>query len=141
MHPEADARWRLDIKDRAPVIANFVVGADGIESKVRRRLTSVQPAYTGVDMIAANIHKDLWRDSEIDRLLGEGSVMCAVGGKTVFTQRCNHDLTLLYISLVAAVAAFEARMQQRTSKETGACSATGQQRYGFDLDYGSRAAA
>ena len=247
VHPEADDRWRLDIKDQAPVIADFVVGADGIGSKVRRRLTSVQPVYTGVNMIAANIRKDLWRGSEIDRLLGEGSVMFAGGGKTVFTQRCNHDLILLYFSLnvaegwpktagfslddkaavlaaigeaysdwspdlmdiltqvqdsfhmwpnsvmppdyhwktqpgltmlgdashvmppytgkgvnlamldaleladaltadpagdvTAAVAAFEARMQQRTSQETGACLAIGQQMYGFDLDFGAAAHA
>jgi 2-polyprenyl-6-methoxyphenol hydroxylase-like FAD-dependent oxidoreductase len=66
VHREADERWRLDIRGQAPVIADFVVGADGIGSKVRHRLTSVQPVYTGVNMIAANIREDLWRDSEID---------------------------------------------------------------------------
>jgi 2-polyprenyl-6-methoxyphenol hydroxylase-like FAD-dependent oxidoreductase len=243
VYPEADGRWRLDIKDQASVIADFVVGADGIGSKVRRRLTSVQPRYTGVNMIAANIRKDLWRGSEIDKILGEGSVMFAGGGKTVFTQRCNHDLILLYFSLPVAetwpktagftlddkqavlaaigqaysdwspdlmamltqvqdnfhiwpnsvmppdyrwetqpsltmlgdashvmppytgkgvnlamldaleladtltnaldgdvttsIKAFEARMQERTSRETGACLAIGQQMYGFDLKFGA----
>ena len=247
VHPESDGRWRLDIKDQATVIADFVVGADGIGSKVRRRLTSVQPVYTGVNMIAANIRKDLWRGSAIDKIIGEGSVMFAGGGKTVFTQRCNHDLILLYFSLnvaegwpkaagftlddkaavlaaiaeaysgwspdlmamltqvqdkfhmwpnsvmppdyrwetqpgltmlgdashvmppytgkgvnlamldalelaealtaapggdvTPAVAAFEARMQQRTSQETGACLAIGQQMYGFDLDFSPQASA
>ena len=247
VHPEADGRWRLDIKDKAPVVADFVVGADGISSNVRRRLTLVQPVYTGVNMIAANIRKDLWRDSEIDKVLGEGSVMFAGGGKTVFTQRCNHDLILLYFSLhvaegwpktagftldgkqavlaaigeaysdwspdlmamltqvqdnfhmwpnsvmppdyrwetqpgltmlgdashvmppytgkgvnlamldaleladaltnapdgnvTASVTAFEARMQERTSRETGACLAIGQQMYGFDLDFSAPGAA
>ena len=247
VHPETGGRWRLDIKDRASIVADFVVGADGIGSKVRHRLTSVQPAYTGVNMIAANIRKDLWRGSEIDKILGEGSVMFAGHGKTVFTQRCNHDLILLYFSLhvpegwpktagftlddkqavlaaigkaysdwsaglmamltqvqdnfhmwpnsmmppdyqwetqhgltmlgdashvmppytgkgvnlamldaleladaltdapggdvTAAVAAFEARMQKRTSQETGACLAIGRQMYGFDLNFSSAAAA
>ena len=247
VHLEMDGRWRLDIKDQTPVIADFVVGADGIGSRVRHRLTSVQPGYTGVNMIAANIRKDLWRGSEIDKILGEGSVMFAGGGKTVFTQRCNHDLILLYFSLhvaegwpktagftlndtpavlaaigeaysdwspdlmamltqvqdsfhlwpnsvlppeyrwetqpgltmlgdashvmppytgkgvnlamldaleladaltdasggdvTAAVAAFEARMQKRTSQETGACLAIGRQMYGFDLDFCLPAAA
>ena len=102
VQPEADGRWRLDIKDKPSVTADFVVGADGIGSKVRRRLTSVKPIYTGVNMIAANIRKELWRDSEIDKILGEGSVMFAGNGKTVFTQRCNHDLILLYFSLNVA---------------------------------------
>ena len=245
--PETDGRWRLDIKDQASIAADFVIGADGIGSKVRHRLTSVQPVYTGINMIAANIRKDLWRGSEIDKILGEGSVMFAGGGKTVFTQRCNHDLILLYFSLqvaeswpksagftlddkaavlaaigeaysgwspelmamltqvqdnfhlwpnsvlppehrwktqpgltmlgdashvmppytgkgvnlamldaleladaltdapggavTAAVAAFEARMQKRTSQETGACLAIGRQVYGFDLDFSLPAAA
>ena len=102
VQPEADGRWRLDIKGQAPVIADFVVGADGIGSKVRRRLTSVQPRYTGVNMIAANIRKELWRGSKIDGILGEGSVMFAGGGKTIFVQRCNHDLILLYFTLKVA---------------------------------------
>ena len=99
VHPEADGRWRLEFKDKAPVIADLVVGADGVGSKIRRRLTSIQPRYTGITMIAANIRKELWRGSEIDRVLGEGSVMFAGGEKTIFVQRCNHDLILLYYSM------------------------------------------
>ncbi len=97
--PEIDGRWRLGIKDRAPVVADLVIGADGIGSRVRRRLTPVQPRYTGITMLAANICQDLWRGSDIDRTLGQGSVMFAGGGKTIFVQRCNHDLILLYYSM------------------------------------------
>ena len=99
VRPEADGSWRLEIKDRAPVIADLVVGADGVGSKIRRRLTPVQPRYTGITMLAANVRSDLWRDSEIDRTLGEGSVMFAGAEKTIFVQRCNHDLILLYYSM------------------------------------------
>jgi len=99
VRPEADGRWRLEARDRAPVVADLVVGADGIGSRVRGRLTSVRPRYTGITMVAANIRRDLWRGSEIDRTLGEGSVMFAGGGRTIFVQRCNHDLILLYFSM------------------------------------------
>ena len=94
-----DGRWTLEIKGAAPVVADLVVGADGVGSKVRRRLTTVKPRYTGITMVAANIRKDLWRGSTIDDTLGEGSVMFAGGGKTIFVQRCAHDLILLYYSL------------------------------------------
>ena len=100
--PEADGRWRLEFADQAAVTADMVVGADGIGSRVRNRLTSVQPRYTGITMLAANIRRELWRGSRISDVLGEGSVMFAGGDKTIFVQRCNHDLILLYYSLMVA---------------------------------------
>ena len=95
----ADGRWRLQVIGREPMIADLVIGADGIGSKVRQRLTEVQPVYTGITMVAANIRRELWRGSKIAELLGEGSVMFAGGNKTIFVQRCAHDLILLYYSM------------------------------------------
>ncbi len=92
-------RWTLHFKDQEPVTADLVVGADGIGSKVRKQLTSEQPRYTGITMLAGNIRKDLWRGSKIAEMLGEGSVMFAGGEKTIFVQRCNRDLILLYYSM------------------------------------------
>ena len=94
-----DERWTLEFEKGEPVTADLVLGADGIASKVRSQLTSQQPRYTGITMLAANIRKDLWRNSTISDMLGEGSIMFAGGGKTIFVQRCNHDLILLYFSM------------------------------------------
>lgn len=102
VRPEANGRWRLEIADQAPVIADLVIGAEGAGSKVRQRLTSVRPRYTGITMLAANIRRDLWRGSELAELLGEGSVMFAGGEKTIFVQRCSQDLILLYFSMAVA---------------------------------------
>ena len=99
VRPETDGRWSLGIRNKQPVVADLVVGADGVGSKVRDRLTSAKPHYTGITMLSANIRKDLWRGSTIDETLGEGSVMFAGGDKTIFVQRCAHDLILLYYSL------------------------------------------
>lgn len=96
---EGDGRWRLTFAKHDPVVADLVVGADGIASKVRERLTDVQPIYTGITMIAAHIRKELWRGSRVSEVLGEGSVMFAGGNKTIFVQRCAHDLILLYYSM------------------------------------------
>ena len=94
-----DGRWRLEFKDGEPVVADLVVGADGVGSKVRPHLTSEQPRYFGMAMLSANIRRDLWRGSELSDILGEGSAMFAEGGATVFVQRCNHDLIMLYFSM------------------------------------------
>lgn len=97
---KADAdRWTLEFQNHDPVTADLVVGADGISSKVRKQLTSEKPVYSGITMLAGNIRKDLWRNSKISDMLGEGSVMFAGGDKTIFVQRCNHDLILLYYSM------------------------------------------
>lgn len=102
VNPERDGRWRLDFAGRDSVVADLVVGADGIGSKVRARLTSVQPSYVGYTMLAANIRRDLWRGSDISDVVGEGSVMFAGGDRTIFVQRCNNDLILLYFSMKVA---------------------------------------
>ena len=100
--PEADGRWRLELKDQAPFTADLVVGADGVGSRVRSCLTPVRPRYTGMTMLSAVIRKDLWRNSELSDILGEGSVMFADYGQTIFVQRCSRDLILLYYSMVVA---------------------------------------
>ena len=102
VQPSDGGRWKVEFADQAPVIADFVVGADGVRSRVRHQLTPVQPAYTGISMVAANIREDLWRGSPLDALLGEGSIMFADGKRTIFVQRCSHDLILLYYSLNVA---------------------------------------
>lgn len=99
LEQNADGRWSLKFAGRDDVVADLVVGADGIGSKVRQQLTDVQPIYTGITMIAANIRRELWRGSKISDVLGEGSVMFAGGDKTIFVQRCAHDLILLYYSM------------------------------------------
>jgi 2-polyprenyl-6-methoxyphenol hydroxylase-like FAD-dependent oxidoreductase len=100
VHSHGNGQWRVEFDKQVPIVADLVVGADGMGSKVRNRLTSAQPSYTGHTMIATNIRKDLWRNSEISALLGEGSAMFAGFNRTIFVQRCAHDLILLYYSLI-----------------------------------------
>jgi 2-polyprenyl-6-methoxyphenol hydroxylase-like FAD-dependent oxidoreductase len=94
-----DGRWQLQIADGVTVTADLVIGADGIGSRVRAALTDVQPIYTGITMVATYIRPELWRSSKLSEILGEGSVMFAGGNKTIFVQRCNHDVILLYYSM------------------------------------------
>jgi 2-polyprenyl-6-methoxyphenol hydroxylase-like FAD-dependent oxidoreductase len=100
VHPEGDGRWKLAFTDKPAIVADIVVGADGMYSKVRGCLTTARPSYTGHTMIATNIRKDLWRNSKLSDILGEGSAMFAGVNQTIFVQRCNHDLILLYYSLI-----------------------------------------
>jgi 2-polyprenyl-6-methoxyphenol hydroxylase-like FAD-dependent oxidoreductase len=100
VHANGNGQWCLEFDNKAPLIADLVIGADGMSSKVRNKLTSARPSYTGHTMIATNIRKEYWRNSEISNILGEGSAMFAGPNQTIFVQRCNHDLILLYYSLV-----------------------------------------
>lgn len=99
---EGDGRWRLEFAGRAPVVTDLVVGADGIGSKVRARLTSVRPTYIGHTMLAIDVRRDLWRGTAVSDLVGEGSVMVAGAQRTIFAQRCADDLILLYFSMRVA---------------------------------------
>jgi 2-polyprenyl-6-methoxyphenol hydroxylase-like FAD-dependent oxidoreductase len=100
LYQHENGQWHVEFDRQAPIVADLVIGADGMGSKVRNRLTSIRPSYTGHTMIAANIRKALWRDSEISNLLGEGSAMFAGFNRTIFVQRCARDLILLYYSLI-----------------------------------------
>lgn len=100
--PMADGRWRLEFDNQTSFTADLVVGADGVGSRVRACLTPVRPRYTGMTMLANVIRKDLWRDSELSDIVGEGSVMFADHHQTIFVQRCSRDLILLYYSMVVA---------------------------------------
>jgi 2-polyprenyl-6-methoxyphenol hydroxylase-like FAD-dependent oxidoreductase len=97
-----DGKWSIRFAGQPTVVADLVVGADGIGSKVRGRLTQARPVYTGHTMLAANIRRDLWRGSRVSDLVGEGSVMIAGHHKTMFLQRCADDLILIYYSLKVA---------------------------------------
>jgi 2-polyprenyl-6-methoxyphenol hydroxylase-like FAD-dependent oxidoreductase len=100
VHAQNNGLWRMEFDNQEHVIADLVIGADGMGSKVRSQLTSARPSYTGHTMIATNIRSEFWRESEISNILGEGSAMFAGPNQTIFVQRCNHDLILLYYSLI-----------------------------------------
>ena len=95
-------RWSIEVADHTPIVADLVVGADGMGSRVRRRLTSVAPTYTGQTMVAANIRPELWHGTPLADCLGQGSIMYAGDGRTIFVQRCARELILVYYSLSVA---------------------------------------
>jgi 2-polyprenyl-6-methoxyphenol hydroxylase-like FAD-dependent oxidoreductase len=95
---QPDGRWAISFAGQPSVVADLVVGADGIGSKVRNRLTQARSVYTGHTMLAANIR----RGSPVSDLLGEGSLMIAGHHKTMFMQRCANDLIPIYFSLKVA---------------------------------------
>lgn len=97
--PEPEGRWRLEFAEQAALIADLVVGADGVRSRVRFQLTPVRPRYFGLTMLDATIRRELWRGSELDELVGEGAMLVSGGGQTVFVQRCAHDRIRLYFSM------------------------------------------
>ena len=62
VQPESDGRWRLEFEDWPPVVADLVVGADGVGSKVRAQLTSIKPTYIGMSISRRSSAKTFGED-------------------------------------------------------------------------------
>lgn len=65
----------LHFKDRPPVYADLVIGADGANSKIRPYLTDIRPFYTGITMLEGNIPDAAQSAPQISGLLNGGKIM------------------------------------------------------------------
>lgn len=64
---------QLDLADGESAVADVIIGADEAWSRVRRLLTDVTPAYTGITMAELHLDDAGTRHPEALHLIGEGS--------------------------------------------------------------------
>ena len=96
--PQGDGRHALHFDNGTCVHADLVVGCDGIWSKVRSRISDVQPAYTGVTFVETRL-VDVERTlPEIARLVGRGAVLSLGNRKGLLAQRNGDGSIRLYIA-------------------------------------------
>lgn len=84
-HLEGGYDLRLDDGLAGPF--DLVVGADGAWSRVRRALTPIVPAYTGVTFVEFRLSEVDHRHPELAGMVGHGTMFALGEGKGVIAQR------------------------------------------------------
>jgi 2-polyprenyl-6-methoxyphenol hydroxylase-like FAD-dependent oxidoreductase len=96
--PQDDDRHALHFGDGTCVHTDLVVGCDGIWSKVRSRVSDVQPVYTGVTFVETRL-LDVERTLPgIARLVGQGAALSLGNRKGLLAQRNGDGSIRLYIA-------------------------------------------
>lgn len=67
--------WLLHFKESKSVYADFVIGADGANSKIRPYLTDIKPFYSGITMLEGNVYEGKTAVPKIDEILRGGKIM------------------------------------------------------------------
>lgn len=78
---------------------DFVIGADGAWSKIRKMLTHVKLEYSGRQLITATIRDIAKKYPHLVELVGPGSFMALGNRHGVFVQRGSFDSARMYIML------------------------------------------
>ncbi|KAF2656481.1 salicylate hydroxylase [Lophiostoma macrostomum CBS 122681] len=102
--PERYVRWdrrlkrvredgMLEFEDQKELEGPFdlVVGADGATSKVRERLSSVKPSYSGVSGYEFDIKEPARTCPDLNKMVGRGGFLGTSDRKFLNTQRMGND--------------------------------------------------
>lgn len=93
--------WLLHFKNSQSVYADFVIAADGANSKIRPYITNSQAIYSGVTMLEGNIYDAANSAPQIYALLNGGKIMAFGNKKDVLMgQKANGEIGF-YISFKA----------------------------------------
>lgn len=99
-NPETGAtEMVVDLGPRGTSTFDFVVGADGAWSKVRRLLTDVKPRYTGVQYVTATVRHASVNHPHLVALNGSGTIMALGGGNGILTHRGPQDSIRVYAAV------------------------------------------
>ena len=89
----------FDLGENGTAIYDFVVGADGAWSGVRKLLSDVQPFYSGAQYVTATVRNVSTNYPHLLEISGSGS-LCALGGSNgIMTQRGPQDSIRLYAAV------------------------------------------
>ena len=91
-----DGMARVVFGDGTTEAFDLVVGADGAWSRVRPAVSDVRPVYTGESMIETHLDDVDTRHPASAELIGLGSMMAAVDGAMICTQRNSGGHVVVY---------------------------------------------
>lgn len=87
----------LDFGDQGNQSFDFVIGADGAWSKVRKLLTDITQQYTGRQIITVTIRDISKKYPHLAELVGPGTFFALGNRHGVSAQRSSHDSERVYI--------------------------------------------
>lgn len=98
MEPENEG-WLIYFKDGRKVYADFVVAADGANSKIRRYITDIKPIYSNITIVEGNVYNAAKNAPAMWKLTnnGAGSVMI-MGDSQSLSINTKADGTLSFYS-------------------------------------------
>jgi 2-polyprenyl-6-methoxyphenol hydroxylase-like FAD-dependent oxidoreductase len=91
------AETELDFGPQGKHTFDFVIGADGAWSRVRKILTDVKPHYTGRQIITVTIRHITKKYPHLAELVGPGTFFALGNRHGVSAQRGSHDSERFYI--------------------------------------------
>jgi 2-polyprenyl-6-methoxyphenol hydroxylase-like FAD-dependent oxidoreductase len=71
------AAWKIVFQNGETTIADAVVGADGVNSKIRPFVTDIKPIWTGITMVEGSIEDAKKTAPNIHKLLKSGKIFAA----------------------------------------------------------------
>jgi len=85
--------WLLHFANGTDAYADFVIAAEGANSKIRPYITDIKPFYTGITMLEGNIYHAEKVVPKISTLLGGGKVMAFGNQKNILMgQKANGEI-------------------------------------------------
>jgi 2-polyprenyl-6-methoxyphenol hydroxylase-like FAD-dependent oxidoreductase len=87
---------KLDLDANGAVTYDFVVGADGAWSQIRKLLSGVQPFYSGEQWVTATVRHVSTKHPHLVELNGSGTLYAFGGGNAIMTHRSPQDSIRVY---------------------------------------------
>lgn len=88
--------WRLFFKNGKNIYADFVIGADGANSKIRSYLSTQKPIYSGITMIEGTIYNAQENAPKLFEFSKGGKVL-ALGNEQTIMYGTKRDGSLMFL--------------------------------------------
>lgn len=89
----------FDLGANGTPVYDFVVGADGAWSRVRKLLSDTQPFYSGAQFITATVRHVSTKYPHLLKLSGSGTLSALGGGNAIMTHRGPQDSIRMYAAV------------------------------------------
>ena len=94
LEPKGDA-WQMEFKNKATIIADVVIAADGANSKLRPYITPIKPFYAGVTAVEGAVYNSETASPKIHKLLNGGKIF-AMGDEKSLIVSSKGDGSLVF---------------------------------------------